>query len=307
MGIAPLFSTELIILLFCVFSEFPREIQLKIWQHAVPDPRSVLGTVRIILDFDLSTPRAILPSIRELKRSYRFMHNPQFAEDEEDTDEDSGDSDQYSDESSDVDGFYSSEETIMWKPSDITMAVSRRPVFALLHACKLARVATLERYKLSTGSEIEEENIPWWVPEEDMVIFVGHGFRERLTWVHWLFRARAEPLPVFESLEHLALASERTLEDYLISGSLKWHLDEDWLPNFPALQSFTLLLDPVLVLDRKAGRILLHEPEEEPVYSFGGYRPAEIVKRLTIAFEEALPSDMEVPLVEVFVAGWKRG
>ncbi|KAH6701380.1 hypothetical protein BKA61DRAFT_582456 [Leptodontidium sp. MPI-SDFR-AT-0119] len=278
---------------FFNFPELPMEIQLQIWQHAVPEIGSVLGVIRIILDFDLSKPRAILPSIREFKESYRSINYPGYDPDE--------DSEEIYD--NDDDNCSGTEEFAIWRSSNTTVAASRRPVFALLHTCRTARLATLERYRLAIGSGVEGENKPWWVPKEDMVIFASSGYRERLTWVHWLFRSRDEPLPVFESLEHLALANERNMDDYLIPATLYGEL----LLNFPALESFTLLLDPVFVLDRQAGRVLLHEPEQTSVVAFGGFRPAEIEKRVTSAFEEEIPEDREVPLVEVFVAGWKKG
>ncbi|KAG4431772.1 hypothetical protein IFR05_012748 [Cadophora sp. M221] len=282
---------------FSKFPELPREIQLQIWQHAVPDSASILGVVRIILDFDLSKPRALLPSIREFKESYRTMIYSVYDSYEENEDIDDDD-------------FYQTEETMIWSPASTSMARSRLPIFSLLHTCRMARLATLERYRLAMGSGIEGENQPWWVPEEDMVIFAGSGFRERLTWVHWLFRSRDEPLPVFESLQHFALAHERMMADYLISRPSRWREWSprgEWLLNFPSLESFTLLLDPVYVLDRQAGRVLLHEPEQQSVESFGGVRPAEIEKRLTSAFEKDIPEDREVPLVEVFVVGWRNG
>ncbi|PVH75843.1 hypothetical protein DL98DRAFT_518434 [Cadophora sp. DSE1049] len=278
---------------FTQFPFLPREIQLQIWQHAVPDPRSILGVVRIILDFDLGKPRAILPSIREFKGSYKIMHYP------------------FTDEGEDLDlEFYEPEEAEIWRPGNTAMAISRRRVFDLLHTCPMARVTMLERYRLAVGSQIEEENKPWWVPEEDMVLFIGSDHKERATCLHWLFRTRNKPLPVFETLEHVAVKCDRGLGlyNYLVPPFPDYavHLEDDSLDNFPALQSFTLFMDPASILERQSGRVLLYEPKENRVDTFRGLTPAEIERSVTQGFEEVLPDDMEVPLVEVFVAGWKR-
>ncbi|KAG4422218.1 hypothetical protein IFR04_004598 [Cadophora malorum] len=260
-------------------------------RHAVPDPRSILGVVRLILDFDLGKPRAVLPSIREYKESYKIMHYPFFSEDEDLDDE-----------------FYETEEAATWRPSDKSMATSRRKVFDLLHTCRMARIAMLETYRLAVGSEIEEENKPWWVPEEDMVLFIGSDHRERATVLHWLFRSRKESLPVFGSLQHIAVKCEHSLTNYLVTPFMDDvpHLEEESLDNFPALQSFTMFVDPASVLDRQSGKVLLHEPEQNPVHTFRGYKPDGIASSVAVGFEEVLPEDMELPLVEVFVAGWKR-
>lgn len=278
---------------FTKFPLLPREIQLQIWQHAVPDPRSILGVVHMILNFDLGKPRAILPSISEFKQSYKMMHYPSMDEDED----------------LDIE-FYEAEDADIWRPGNIAMKISRREIFALLHTCRLARVTTLERYRLAIGSEIEEENKPWWVPEEDMVLILGSDYKMRSTFLHWLFLPRDEPLPVFETLEHMALKCDHGLGfyGYLVPPFFDdvAHLEDDALDNFPALQSFTLFVDPGTVLERQSGRVVLYEPIQNSVDAFQGLTPAEIERNVTRGFKEILPEDMEVPLVEVFVAGWKK-
>ncbi|KAK0102213.1 hypothetical protein ONS95_005838 [Cadophora gregata] len=276
---------------FPQFPLLPREIQFKIWQHAIPDPRSILGVVRLLLDFDLSKPRAILPSIREFKAAYRTMHFP------------------FTDEGGELDDeFYESKEAAIWRPSNADMATSRREVLNLMHACRMARLATLERYRLAVGSEIEEENKPWWDPEDDMVLFIGPDHRERSTILHWLFSSRDEPLPVFETLQHVAVTCDFTLHGYLVSPfySDVVHLEEDSLDNLPELQSFTMFIDPASVLERSWGKVLLYEALQKPVQLFRGLMPREIERAVTGGFKEVLPEDMELPLVEVFVAGWDK-
>lgn len=46
---------------FTKFPLLPVEIRLKIWEHALPDPRHVAGVFIVIINFELARPRAIIP------------------------------------------------------------------------------------------------------------------------------------------------------------------------------------------------------------------------------------------------------
>ncbi|KAL2071035.1 hypothetical protein VTL71DRAFT_12270 [Oculimacula yallundae] len=273
---------------FTKFLELPTEIQLQIWKEAVPDPRSILGVIHIILDFDLGKPRAILPSVRDYKHAYRIKFH--F----DDTTEDDSDP-QYA---------YRHAEYLY---SNTAMTTSRAPVFALLGTCQMARSETLKSYRLAIGSGILEENEPWWSPEEDMVIFTGTELEISLL-PHLLFFRRAEPPPVFDSLQHVAIPAIRGLAKHLLTdfpSSRVWNMEDGWSFNFPALRSFTMLVDPASILNRKTGKVLLHEPEDKAVDVLMSYRSQDFIGHLTAFFAEDLDDGEEAPLVEVYVAGWK--
>lgn len=283
---------------FPKFSELPNEIKLQIWQHAIPDPRSIRGAICLILDFTLGKPRAILPSIQELKESYVTLHDPDL----EGADGELENTFRRWD-------MYEYEEHFMWRSDDDTMAESRQPVLTLLHTCRTSRLATMERYRLDIGSIIEEENQPWWVPEEDMVLVPMGDCDEYHVSIHWMFRQRNQCLPVFKTLQHVAFVADRSLVAHILpspGNKHPWQVDQWWLNNFPALESFTLLADPGSVLDHHDGTILLHEPLDVPVPYFRGTRPSRFLPEITDVFAKVMSEGKEAPLVEMFVTTRRR-
>lgn len=191
------------------------------------------------------------------------------------------------------------------------MAESQRPILSLMHTCHTSRLATMKTYRLDIGSRIEEENKPWWIPEEDMVILPQREDMEQyFTTVLWLSACREDALPALESLQHLALVvNGHVIEKFSLSNGDDPD-DNPWLFNFPNLRSLTFLVDPGNIFAARQGNVLLYESNDVPIQFAGGLRPSAIVRQVTRlfleAFEEALEDDEEVPLIELFVVGRRK-
>jgi hypothetical protein len=68
---------------FKQFARLPAEIQLMVWKYAVPDPRDILDAFVIIVNFNLNSPRAILPSPKELQEICgMFLTSSRLSEDD---------------------------------------------------------------------------------------------------------------------------------------------------------------------------------------------------------------------------------
>lgn len=259
-----------------------------VWRYLVPNPLSICGAILFVVDLELGSPKAILPSIRELKQSCDSA---------------------YDDHVYPWDPHYSQ----YWETSDDCMESDRRPIFSLLHTCQSSRTVALETYRLDLVSIIPEENKPLWSPEEDIVYFPPldkwPGPRAMLT---WLSRLRDAPPPSLISLQHIALKLDQELalclEIYNFEMEFPPRIDHQWFQSFPALQSFTLFLDPCNLIGANAdnGRILLYEPEQIPITRIGNKMPSEIKRLVKEMFNNLVPEGREVPWVDVFVTGVRR-
>jgi hypothetical protein len=277
---------------FKLFSELPTEIQLMVWRYLVPNPLLIHGAIPFVVDLELGSPKAILPSIGELKHSYNSV-NP----------------DSVRDDSDDSALFYWDMSNLRhWKSGNHRMEDDRRPILSLLHTCQTSRTVALEKYRLDLVSIIPEENKPLWSPEEDIVYFPPpYKWPETRAMLHWFSRLREAPPPSLSSLRHVALQLDKELalclEIYDFGMDFPPTMEHQWFQNFPALQSFTLFLDPCRLIGANAdnGRILLHEPEDIPIERIG-YKRASRIKRIVIdMFNKLAPEDREVPWIDVFV------
>lgn len=319
---------------FHKFASLPNEIAANIWRLAVPDPGSIRGAIPLLVDFDLATPRAILPCIHDYQQAYHILHHPNEArppafEPVSDADDEHHDGDAARDPGVDWytreryfcargrdlylddEDLEDMEERAMWRPGNATMPESRAPILSLMRTCRGSRSAALERYRLDIGSQIEAENKSWWTPEEDLVIFLCRDFSEYHVAIRYLFRRRESPLPALRNLQHVAFVANRFLLSHMIakppfSNEHPWQVNRHWFRNLPDLQSFTLLVDPGQVLKNADGKVLLHEPEECPMQLHCDLLPLEFLSEITRIFADSVEKGKVVPLVDLFVAGRRR-
>jgi hypothetical protein len=249
---------------FCGFPKLPRELKLLIWKWAVPDPRDIDGVMLFITNFDFSNPRAVIPAPHEMKI---FCAGP---------------------------GLRAESIRIWWTE----MCVSWYPVLSLLHTCRDARSATLEKFRLPYESIIEgEDQAPW--SDSDTIYFPSSGGQRYDTMLtFWLGVLEGWPktnLPWthFSSLKHLALDS--TPEFKMSLDGVNDVLDP-WLKKFSSLESFSLLFDPNR-FGRKQ-RLVLFEAGDGPLTeSYRGGR-GEVVKRIPDYSEKDIVTNSGLKLFE---------
>ena len=207
-------------------------------------------------------------------------------------------------------------ELDFWDSDDFGMVEERRPIFSLLHTCRTSRTVALEKYRLDLLSTIPEENTPLWGPD-DIVYFPPPKIRqENSAMLFWLSQERGASPPSLCSLQHVAiqvdeqLATRLPLHEHVYRFTAK--LENSWLHNFPAMKSFTLLIDTCLLIRREDltgaddGRILLFEPENVPISRIGSLTASQIKQIILDMFGHLTPEGTGLPWVDVFVAGMRR-
>jgi len=271
----------------------PSEIQLQIWKHALPEPRSIQRAILFIIDLDLDKTRAILPSSREAVECYHVTLDPYD------------------------EGFG---HPIGWE-LDLRRKMETAEylmVLALFHTCRASRLAARNLYRLNIESIVEGENDPLW-RTEDLVCFLPNFGKEGFWMSHyrayhdyrfalnWLVMSRDSPPPSLSSLQHFAIFG---------TASRHWHFDLQHLEerdvisrvamqrcvkNLPSLQSITLLLDPNAVVYEYHGRMLLDEPKDQPIEGTG-FTPARLLARVSTLLKEQLHDGDDAPVVKMYVA-----
>jgi hypothetical protein len=199
----------------------------------------------------------------------------------------------------------------------VELADARSPILSFLHTCRGSRRASLRTYRLDIDSIIEDENYPWWNPDDDIVyILPAWNWWETNAILTWLTRSRKDdkPIPRLASLQHLALKVDRVFcgsFEVVRTGSRP--LEREWLRNLPSLQSLSLFFDPLGVSggqnprlqERTYGSIILWEPEDISVSDCFGLRPVQIERAIS-SHIRPLSQGQDVPLVESFVIGWRK-
>jgi hypothetical protein len=84
-----------------------------IWKYTVPDPRSIRGVILFLINYDLSSPRAIMPSIRQLKAAFEDVNYHAFQRDKYDLK--------------------------FWDMHDDRLSGIWSPILSLMHTCPLSR------------------------------------------------------------------------------------------------------------------------------------------------------------------------
>ncbi|KAE8449918.1 hypothetical protein EG329_007395 [Mollisiaceae sp. DMI_Dod_QoI] len=279
-----------------MFSDLPAELQRLVWQHALPDPRQMPGSIIVVVDFDLSRPRAILPSIIEYKDAYHRANS------------------RYND-APDGDGD-DAEGNDLWDFDSATMADCQRTVISLLHTCRTSRTTAMDVYRLGLASSVAQEQVPWWTPQDDMVLFAEpHTFKEERAMIYWLSQRREVDQSNLSSLQHIAFILSRNvstaMDPVTYRGESVLFTEDGLLLNFPNLQSLSLFIDPVgsipIGFRRNRGKIILWEPEDVIVGGEGHLKPSEISERIADNFEQLVRrrKGLNCPLVECFVVGVK--
>ncbi|KAH8807636.1 hypothetical protein F5884DRAFT_789732 [Xylogone sp. PMI_703] len=292
---------------FHKFPELPAEIQLKIWDLAVPDPRGLFkvsaGVIVVVLDLKLTKVRGIFPPIRELKDIYKNQRR-------------SGDGEYDDDDHLEYwDGFYS------------RMKHAREPVMSLLQTCRKSRAVALDNYRLVIDSIVPNEAGGLW-KEGEIAYFYPIMVPWEMRLDDYLFLSPTPSGSIFDSLQHVAVNLTRSNASRLgimddVDNEYAMQPVEMMGPNdsmslrllkrFPSLQSLILLLDPGSQLDidgnktKEIGRIALYESEDVPVNLIGHQRPSKIVKRATQILESSTPEGRDAPLVELYVGGIIHG
>lgn len=266
---------------FHCFATFPSEMQLKIWSFAIPNPRKTLGAMCLITDFALSTPRAILPSPREMALVYEKMGEEGIP-----------DLDSYSDGedwSLSPAGVHSEEEM-----TD-NLVQSWAGILALMHTSHKSRSETREIFRLQSDSE------PWW-GNGAMIWFpmtAAAPCRKSAT-LSWLSLARSQRLPLFTTLNHLTLH----LDNDVLSALLD--TNSAWTTEYPALESITLAFDSAGVGNKEDGMIVLYECKDVRVMALtdhGQPTPSQVAGRVTRHFKNG---GQVAPLVECAVMCWRK-
>jgi len=272
---------------FLKFSELPTEIQLLVWKHAVPNPRSILGSILFILNLDLDDVYAILPSVQDMKHA--------FLDDDYDFIRFLG---------LDSDAEYSK----LLEMLDASMTI-RRAVLSLRHTCQASRGTILGTYRLDLESIIEAENTPLWTAD-DIVYFPWQESVEGLhhAGIHWFFQARENPRPCLASLQHAAfLLTHKLFRTFKLNHAATPEMPKFvWAKNFPSLQSFSLFLDPGQVGCSQGGKIFLYEPQDVPVQYMENLTPSQIAQRMIARLRQPGMQDEDVPLAEIFVVDMTR-
>ncbi|KAH8811118.1 hypothetical protein F5884DRAFT_854479 [Xylogone sp. PMI_703] len=287
------------------FPQLPIELQIKIWRLAAPCHRSFAqyglsaGVVIVALDLDLNNLRGILPSTRELKRAYLLANYGTSAE---------------------VHSILT--DSPVWGFPDDTMRNLRRPIMWLLHTCRSSRIAVHDLYRLDFNSIIENEMPPLWSEQDIVYFYAFKKQKEENALVYWMSQQQRTYPTTFNTLQHLALHLDSQTALFLglyppVVRSINWEekpkFQNQWLSRFPSLQSMIFFLDPLnqlkLIDDdhTDGGTILLYEPIDVSVVGFGGgWRPSQLVRKMTEILESVTPDNAEAPLVEIFTCGLRK-
>ncbi|KAH8687927.1 hypothetical protein BGZ60DRAFT_522561 [Tricladium varicosporioides] len=270
------------------FPDLPIEIRLAIWKYAMISPREILADVIVLVNFDLESPRAILPSLS----TYRAANEHIMLDDQEFIDE----------------GFVSTIEIAKR---------NRKQIFALMQTCVEAREVVLSRYILDCASTLTNTTKLW--QSDDTLCITQHGNFPLLN----LLCHFKEPLSYFDTVRHLALFLDVSLLS--LFPALTVHSDEDErdfsdltigcltpeciFRHFPNLETLDLLLDPVNNRGQDCGKLVLYEPIDKPIVRLEYTTPSAIERKIT-GYLEAMSKDGwfqgNIPVVECAVVCWKK-
>ncbi len=236
---------------FSRFPELPTELKLAIWRNAIPNPREIQSALCFVTSapdssLDLAAPRAILPSIKELREASDYI-----------------------------------KEHAVWPPCSFweqypgkyydgdNLTAERLRVMSLFHTYRDSRNEILKIFFLNIESTVQPENAPGFDPA-DIVCFLpvrsNRWLRDRycgdlrsrnyiqpepywrddyLTEVmeYWLLQLHQKPLPQLSGIQQMAflitanaVESLATQDDNFFGG--------EWFKTFPALQYIHILYDP---------------------------------------------------------------
>ena len=167
---------------FTKFPQLPAELRVMIWEYAVPSPRDIPGAIMFITDFDLSNPRAILPSPHEITLIYTEMVSEGLLDDPWEDDEDERDW-------ALVPGTRGHFDVANF------MVRSWQNILSLLQTCHEARNTTRGTFQLACDPSIGEEfSTAWWDDEAIIYFPTNEGDCRKLATLHWLALLRCEPL-----------------------------------------------------------------------------------------------------------------
>jgi hypothetical protein len=157
-------ATASLLRTFNRFPDLPPEIRVDIWKQAVSDIEC--SAIRVIVNFDLDQPRALVPSLRVAARDVSSSD----------------------DETSECDS------NCDWTCEAFAQHQQRIP--AMLYVCRESRNLVLDKYHLDLDSIIPDENKLWWNPQEDTIYLPSFEYK--------LLR-RKRLRTSLSSVQHLAL------------------------------------------------------------------------------------------------------
>jgi len=258
-------ATPSLLQTFSCFPDLPTEIRFTVWRYvlaAIYCP----AAARIIINFNLNQPRAIIPSLGP--RVY--------------------------------DGSDSDSVTTVWdSDSDIsghTPAHSYHHIPAMLHACHEARIIALDSYRFDQESIVPGENKLWWDPEEDTIYIPD---------LHRITIREKTLYTSLSSLQHLALPLHLDLLNKFTSPQSRWGYLHQWFSTLPALTSLILLTEPYNKFDADEGRILLYEPYNVPIDHLLNNKASEIEDLITAEIK-SWGLGWDPPLVEVLAIRFRK-
>ena len=274
---------------FPQFPDLPTEIRTKIWEYATPHPRDVPDAILVFVNFDLSRPRAILPSPEYLTGLFDKIEI-QFFESEEDL---------------------PSPSFPVW---DLTL---RADVISLLHVCHHSRVTIGQLFSLDLEESVEAWNTQLWDPVNDTLYLTGLANPDGDdVFLQWLSDSRQRPYMGFISVEHIALKLDTASAKWLLleaDGLPEYELfGNRWLDNLPSLQTFNLCIDPRQFSKYEYGQADPYPPLDVPVMRLNQFTPSQIQKQVANSLKERIEDDegsprpaRKVPMVEVSVLCWR--
>lgn len=267
----------------CNFPKFPAlpvELQTRVWQFALPDPRSIPHVVVMIINFDLSRPKALIPSTKDLEQCRAFVN--------------------------------ASDEWMEFLPGIEIRRVrgsnSRSHVLHLMQVSHQARKVACATYRLDIGSIIPEENTSFWHDDEDLVYFHWADTKESEpeAMLYYLTQGGFLPVSGFDRLKHVAFRLDYSLYDYISEDDELIAEDASLWKPFPSMKSLTILLDPSnLHQDWQSGRIALHRPFPDVTIDLCD-STASALEHLTASRLKNQNPGKDVPLVDVLVMQRRR-
>jgi hypothetical protein len=277
---------------FPQFPNLPTELQTKIWEYATPNPRDVPDAILVFVNFDLSRPRAILPSPEYVTRLYDDIEMEHFETAEDDP-------------------------TLSVPVWDLTL---RGDVGSLLHACHHSRVTAGQVFSLDLEESVENWNPKLWDPVNDTLYLKGLASSRRdNVFLWWLSDSRKRPYIGFISVEHIALKLDTLLATWLlpeadIPSEYEHFGGNNWLDNLPSMQTINLCIDPLHFSKYKYGQADPYPPLDVPVRILNNFTPSQIQREVTKSLEEQIRDDRgspsprparKAPTVEVSVLCWR--
>lgn len=277
----------------CYPSNHKTELQLKIWQNAVPDPYSIPSVIVFIInpDVDLAQPRGYLPSAKELL----VLEGEDSSEEEDSPEEEEG---------SDV-GISA------YRSRRLHLRL-RQPIFNMMQTCRDARTIVQETYRLDITSAISRELSPLCKDPEDMIYFhfpqesrQENGF-SLTTFVNYLAKNLLTSLHNFVNVRHVAFYFDPEVM-MVLHGSRRYHQEGGWqkpilLQNFPDLESLSLFIEPFQSpgYDWTDGKLVLYPPKNDVKIHKVHMTSDEIEHQLGEVFSGG-DGKWEPPIIDVYV------